>query len=215
MTDDASQLRAEIDALPLPEFPEPAWEYARFCSAWRKLALFDASKFGLTGRILFLDLDLVILRSLEPFFRAPSAFAMLENWYQPGNGQASIMCFDGDTMKPLLSHYLSHSEQVLEQYVTEQAYISQNAKNVIGAGEHLFFDRSLCVSFKKHVMRHGVERFSKQPYSLPSNANVVVFHGRPNPPDALRGDWGKPMPFVKRWWKGLRPCPWIADYWRE
>lgn len=215
MTDDATHLRAEIDSLPLPEFPEPAWEYARFCSAWRKLALFDATNLALHGRILFLDLDVVILRSLEPFFSAPSLFLMLENWYQPGKGQASIMCFEGDSMKPLLSHYLNNSEDVLKHYVTEQEYISQNAAEVIGVNESLFFDSRLCMSFKKHIMRHGIQRFSKRPYSLPPKAHVVVFHGRPNPPDALLGEWGKPMPALKRWWKGLQPCPWIADYWCE
>ena len=75
--------------------------------------------------------------------------------------------------------------------------------------EPLFFDKRLCVSFKKHIMRPGVQRFSKRPYSLPPKAHVVVFHGRPNPPDALLGEWGKPMTALKRWWKPDMRRKWL------
>lgn len=209
-TENSEGLRSEVEIKPLPVFPEPPYEYARYCSAWRKLALFDATGEGLSGRILFLDLDLVIIRSLEPFFHGDAPFMMLENWYQPGKGQASLMRFDGDSMKFLLDRYLADPFAVLDRYVTEQEYIWSNA-----LADARFFDAGLCVSFKKHVMHSGIARFSSSPYGFPEEASVVVFHGRPNPPDALRGEWGKPMFALKRWWKGLKPCPWIADYWTE
>jgi len=37
----------------------------------------------------------------------------------------------------------------------------------------------------------------------------VVFHGHPNPDDALAGRW------PGGWYKRLRPATWIADHWRE
>lgn len=209
-TEDATGLRDDIEIKALPDFPEPPYKYARYCSAWRKLALFDAAKLGLEGRVLFLDLDIVILRSIEPLFEGAAPFMMLENWYQPGKGQASVMRFDGDSMKPVLTRYLADPIAVLEEFVTEQEYIW--AKAISGAS---FFDDRLCLSFKKHVMHSGLMRFSSRHYETPKGASMLVFHGRPNPPDAIRGEWGKPMPRLKRWWKGLKPCPWIAEYWRE
>lgn len=209
-TDDAEGIRPEVEIKPLPEFPEPAYQYARYCSAWRKLALFDCDATGLAGRILFLDLDIVILRSLDTLFEGDAPFMMLENWYQPGNGQASVMRFDNDAMKPLLERYLADPIAVLERYVTEQEYIWSNA--VAGAN---FFETGVCLSFKKHVMHSGLKRFTKAPYAVPDSASIIVFHGRPNPPEAIKGEWGKSMLAPKRWWKGLKPCPWIEDYWRE
>ncbi len=209
-TEDAAGLRDGIEIKPLPDFPEPPYKYARYCSAWRKLALFDIEKFGLEGRVLFLDLDIVILRSLEPLLQGSAPFMMLENWYQPGKGQASVMRFDGNIMQPVLARYLADPIAVLENYVTEQEYIWANA--VLHAA---FFDERLCLSFKKHVMHSGLKRFSSSPYEVPDLASMLVFHGRPNPPEAIKGEWGKPMLAVKRWWKGLKPCPWIEDYWRE
>ena len=209
-TDDPTGLGEGIEIKPLPDFPEPAYKYARYCSAWRKLALFDSAKTGLEGRVLFLDLDIVILRSLEPLLQGDAPFMMLENWYQPGKGQASVMRFDGDVMQPVLARYLVDPIAVLEEYVTEQEYVWANA--VQGAS---FFDSGVCLSFKKHVMHSGLKRFTKAPYAIPESASVVVFHGRPNPHEAIRGEWGKPMPSLKRWWKGLKPCHWIEGYWRE
>lgn len=210
LTDDSNGLRDEIDAQPLPDFPEPPWEYARYCSAWRKLALFDASRLGLSGRILFLDLDVVVMGSLMPFFDTNGHFKMIENWYQPGKGQASAMCFDGDTMKPLLARYLDNPIAVLDRFQTEQEYISESVDRSTA-----FFEARLAKSFKKHVMHQGVARFSSKAYDIPKGAHLLVFHGRPNPPDAITGDWGKEMNALKRWWKGLKPSPWIADYWRQ
>ena len=210
LTDNSTGIRSDVDCQPLPDFPEPEWKYARYCSAWRKLALFDAGKLGLNGRILFLDLDLVILSPIDELFEGDAPFLMLENWYQPGNGQASLMRYDGDFAKPVLDEYLADSETILKTYVTEQAFIADRLC-VNGA----YFDPSYCVSFKKHVMHSDWRRFTSKPYDKPEGAKVIVFHGRPNPPDAIKGEWGKSLPALKRWWKGLKPCPWIADYWRE
>lgn len=210
-TDDANGLRSEVEVRPLPNFPEPPWEYARYCSAWRKLALFDSAQTSLRGRTLFLDLDLVVLRSMDAFFVDDAPFKMLENWYQKGKGQASVMRFDDDYAKPVLDAYLRDPLAILERFQTEQAYIS----DALCKDAQAYFGPELCLSYKKHVMHHGLKRFSKTPYSIPEQASLLVFHGRPNPPHAIDGDWGKKMLRIKQWWKGLKPCPWIAEYWVE
>jgi len=113
-------------------------------------------------------------------------------------------------MKPLLTRYLDNPLEILERYQTEQEYISENIDRSTA-----FFDAPLAQSFKKHVMHHGLHRFSSKPYTQPKGVSLLVFHGRPNPPDAIKGQWGKDMNALKRWWKGLKPCPWIASYWYQ
>lgn len=211
-TEDAAGLEEGIEVFPLPEFPEPDWEYARFCSAWRKLALFRAGLADMQGKVLFLDLDVVITGELDVFFDYSPHLAMIENWYQPGRqvGQASVMCFEAGEPQALLDRYLDNPTSVLERYRTEQAYISGE----LGASGCVFFPEHWCVSFKKHCMPGGLARWRYTDNAPPESARIVVFHGRPNPPDALVGSWGKPMPRLKRWYKALQPSPWIGDFWR-
>ncbi len=210
-TEDARGLEEGVEVHPLPEFPEPPWEYARFCSAWRKLALFRQGLAGMQGKVLFLDLDVVITGSLDAFFEYSPELAMIENWYQPGRrvGQASVMCFEAGQPQALLDRYLQDPLSVLQQYRTEQAYISGE----LGAQRCVFFPSSWCVSFKKHCMPRGLRRWRASENTPPESARIVVFHGRPNPPDALIGSWGKAVPWYKRWYKRLQPAPWIARYW--
>lgn len=211
-TESATGLRDEVDVQPLPEFPEPPWEYARYCSAWRKLALFRSGLANMQGRVLFLDLDLLILSSLDEMLARQEPFLMIENWYQAKqrNGQASLMLFDAGYPEFLLARYLEDPLAVLNEFRTEQEYISK----CLPAADIIFFPENWCQSFKKHVMLNFWQRLKGEKYRVPQNAKVLVFHGRPNPPDALLGQWGKPMPAWKRGLKGLQPCPWVADYWK-
>lgn len=210
-TEDAEGLQTEVEVWPLPDFEEPPWEYARFCSAWRKLALFKAGLADMQGKVLFLDLDVVIVGALDVFFNAEGTVAMIENWYQPGQqvGQASVMCFEAGAPQALLEQYQADPLSVLKRYPTEQAYIS-------GAlGQHCqFFPEHWCRSYKKHCMPQGVRKFYQYENRMPEGARILVFHGRPNPPDAIAGQWGKDFPWHKRWYKRIYPSPWLAQYWR-
>ncbi len=202
----------EVEIQPLPVFPEPEWQYARYCSAWRKLALFEKGLADIQGRVLFLDLDVVIVDSIDCFFQHPAPFAMIENWYQPGRnaGQASVMCFDSGYPERLLKQYLKAPENVLQRYRTEQAYIAAE----LAGTDDIFFPKAWCKSFKKHCLPSGFKRFWRSRIGgIPAGARVMVFHGRPNPPDAMRGEWGKAFPWYKRWYKRLSPCPWVAEHW--
>ena len=209
LTEDARQLEPGIEVYPLPEFEEPPWKYARFCSAWRKLALFRKGLADMQGKVLFLDLDVVITGSLDDVFSFSDKFAMIENWYQPGNGQASALCFDVGRFEFLLERYQSDPIRYLKQYRTEQAFIAGELGN-----ELAFFPEHWFQSFKKHCMPSAAARLLGAQNRLPQDAKVIVFHGRPNPPDAIKGEWGKPLPWYKRWYKRFQPTLWVAEFWR-
>jgi len=211
LTENGNGLEPGVEIWPLPEFEEPPWEYARVCSAWRKLALFKSGLADMQGKILFLDLDVVIVDNIDCFFTYSKTLAMIENWYQPNQniGQASAMCFAAGEPERLLTHYLADPLMVLNQYPTEQAFISGHLN-----GECAFFPELWCQSYKMHAMPQGLKKFFKRANVLPQGAKILVFHGRPNPPDAIRGEWGKRFPWYKRWYKVLSPSPWLAEYWR-
>ena len=66
-TDDANGLRDDVQALPLPELGLPKGQGDL---RWRKLAVFRKELYDLRGTTLFLDLDLVIVDSIDPFFES-------------------------------------------------------------------------------------------------------------------------------------------------
>ena len=47
------------------------------------------------------------------------------------------------------------------------------------------------------------------PPKKPAGAKFLVFHGKPDPPDAIQGYPGKKLHH-----RAL-PAPWVADYWHE
>jgi hypothetical protein len=211
LTENSQDIRSEVEIWPLPEFEEPPAEYAKFCQAWRKLALFKPGVADMKGKVLFLDLDVVIMGNIDCFFSFSEKLSIIENWYQPGQlvGQASVICFEAGRENALLDNYLDDPIKVLKQYRTEQAYIT----GYLGFGNFSFFPQTWCISFKKHCMPSGLARFFSAKVTEPKEAKIVVFHGRPNPPDAIKGIWGKALPWYKCWYKRVEPSPWIAQHW--
>ena len=76
-TDDTTGLRPEIETRPLPEMTGLEGRPER---GWRKLTLFQEKLDDLEGTALFLDLDVVIADSLDPFFGVPGSFRIIEDW---------------------------------------------------------------------------------------------------------------------------------------
>ena len=212
LTENSQNIRPEVEIFPLPEFEEPPWEYAKVCPAWRKLALFKKGLASIQGKVLFLDLDVVVMNNIDCFFSFSNKLAIIENWYQPSRliGQASAICFESGQEEHLLEHYLNDPIKVLKQYRTEQAYITGH----LGRAGFDYFPEDWCISFKMHCMPSGIARFFSAKVSEPTDAKIVVFHGRPNPPDAIKGEWGKSLPWYKRWYKRIKPSAWVAKHWQ-
>ena len=63
-----------------------------------------------------------------------------------------------------------------------------------------------CQSFKKNCVQKGLKQFFLTPH-LPTKAKIIIFHGKPNPPEAIEGKSGK-------WYRRVLPTPWVAEHWR-
>ena len=211
MTDIKEGINKEVEIFPLPVFQNPVWEYYRFCQAWRKLSLFDKELFDLKGKLLFLDLDVVIVDNIDCFFNYSDKLAIIENWSQPGRliGQASAFCFEVGKYYHLLEKYNKQHEEVMKNNRTEQVYITQE----LGEGNFDYFPDDWCKSFKMHCMPGGILNSFLTPTKIPKNSKIIVFHGSPNPPEAIAGVWGRPVPWYKKFYKTVKPTKWLADYW--
>lgn len=201
LTDDGHGLAPGIEVLPIPEIHVPP---EKAVSPWRKLALFAPTIGDLSGKTLYLDLDVVILDSIDCFFTHSEKFTIIENWTQRGRkiGNSSVFCFRIGQHADVLGYYSSHMDEIYEQYSNEQTYLSMRI------GDLVFWPEQWCRSFKFHAIPRGVSRYFRPP-APPEDCRILVFHGHPNPHEAITGDYGRKLR------KFFRPAPWIKDYWRE
>jgi hypothetical protein len=205
-TDDATGLEPGIEPKPLPPITLP--ERVRW-KPWRKISLWAETLDGLDGDVLFFDVDLIVTGSIDPFFDfAPeSSFCVIRNWTQPDKriGNTSAYRFRIGAHPYLYNRLSREPKDVLARYRNSQTYISSEIR------EMTFWPEKWCVSFKHSLMPRWPLNFLRAP-DLPPETRVVAFTGKPDPGEAWEGIW--PAPWYKRWYKHVRPTPWIGEHWR-
>jgi len=76
-TENPQGLDSRIEVRPLPKMELPGHLPER---GWRKLSVLGEQLADLQGRALFLDVDVLILDDLEPFFTYPGEFLIVHEW---------------------------------------------------------------------------------------------------------------------------------------
>lgn len=204
--DDARGIELGIETAPLPDIPLPApmtW------STWRKISVWQYPLADLSGDVLFLDLDLVIVGGLDDFFDlAPGRYIAIENWTQRGlgTGNTSVFRFPVGRHRHVYDTFARDPVAVMRKWRIEQQYISDSIPDMG------FWPAPWCVSFKHSLLPPWPLNFFIAP-RLPKEARIVAFTGRPKPDEALRGEW--PVRTGReRIYKHTRPTPWIGEHWR-
>lgn len=209
-TESADGVDAGVDVRPLPAFPGVPQHLA--VKPWRKLSLWQAALGDdLTGRdALALDLDIVVTGSLDGFFtHEPGKYAVWENPTKRGMGigNTSVFRFTVGKYPHIYDDFIADPERIYrEEFKIEQEYISGR----IEAGEQVYWPAGWCVSFKEDLLPAWPLRLW-QPVALPAGTRIVAFHGKPDPDEAMRGEW--PAPLWKKIYKTVRPVDWIRTNW--
>ena len=229
-TDSAEGVRPEVICRDLPPsdivMPESK-------GIWPKSRLWNKTLEGLSGPVLFLDLDLVITGNLDGFFEYgdPDDVILGRNPTTPFEklGQTSIFRFPIGKLAPLLDIFGADPQGIADKYEFEQRFVTRNAP-----GGVKFWPKPWIRHFRTQCIPFFPLNYIWSPW-LPKDARVVIFPATPNPPDALEGRWWSDVPEVDRWthikrtWTGPRnvrgrfrhlrrfllPTPWIAEHWRE
>lgn len=142
---------------------------------WGKVRLFENPR----ARNLWLDLDVVITGPLDGLCRPLTHdLRIAKNWAQSGYGgcQSSVMYWEGDSCRiindefdPAIAHWPPRNDP--GTLWGDQEWITQLRDE--GKLDVEYFLPHEVISYKYHVRGQ----------KLPDNANVVVFHGKPNPSD--------------------------------
>ena len=207
LTDDAQGIDPGIEVKPIPPIGFDEFDQRKpwtFGHGWLKLTSFAKPLYDLEGRTLFLDLDIVIVDSLDPFFDQPGEFVVIKEWdKKDGTGNTSVYLFTVGAHVDALDHLRSGYPKVVEEVRNEQEFIT----GFLGRqGKVSYWPEEWCRSFKRHCMRRGIMGWFAPPV-IPPGARVIAFHGKPNPPDAIAGISGK-------WYRRVLPTAWVAEHWR-
>ena len=213
ITDDPANIRKEVIIRQLPEIPLPK----NAEGPWRKLFMFKKDLFDITGKTMFLDLDVVIVGELDRFFSYSSKFAVRHEFDRRKEndsfGNTSMYVFEAGSYPYIYYDYVDNKEEIYAQYYSaEQEYVTRTLHS---RGELEFLPNNWVVSFKEHCLPPWPRRLWETP-QFPEKASIIAFHGRPLPEDAIQGKWpldGKP--FWKSVYKHTKPCPWLEEHWRS
>ncbi|MBE6413636.1 MAG: glycosyltransferase [Verrucomicrobiaceae bacterium] len=203
-TDDANGLLPEIQARPLPEMDLPEGPER----GWRKLSLFKKD-IDLSGRILFLDLDTVIVRNIDDYFTIDGDFILIRHWKPSktqGIGETGVYRFEAGAHADLYENFMANIDEVKANFRHEQAYVCDalSRQNKLS-----FWPSEWMPSFKYDCMRWFILGLFLEP-KLPEKAKMIVFHGHPMPEDALKGK----MRGFKKLFRFVKPAKWLKDAWR-
>jgi hypothetical protein len=205
-TDDPAGIDPEVTCYPMPLAPLP---HGKANQTWRKVALWHRELEGVSGDVLFVDLDIVITGAIDDFFdfKPEATFCVIENWTQRGSriGNTSVYRFRVGAHAYIHDALAANPEGITRRFPNSQTFISRTAKSME------FWPAAWCVSFK-HTLMPWWPLNLVMPASLPPSTKIVCFTGKPDPDEARDGSW--PAPWYKQIYKQVRPTPWIAQHWR-
>jgi len=208
ITDDPTGLVKEVEIKPMPEFDLP--EVFRF-KGFRRMFLFKESLYDLTGPVLHLDVDLLVTGSVDDLFdyKPEAKYIVSENWTQPGAGigNMSVFRYHIGSQTKIWERFSADPLGMLEKYVNSQTFCSRTL------GEFAMYPLDWCIGFKQSLIPAWPLRYFLTPYRPPTTAKIVAFTGKPDQDEAAAGIWPEAK-LRKRFYKQIRPTPWIAEIWR-
>ncbi|MGB1009438.1 MAG: glycosyltransferase [Thiolinea sp.] len=201
-TDNANGIDSRIRICELPHLDLPSGAPER---GWNKLTTLQANLGGLSGDVLFLDLDVVIVDNIDSLFSYPADFAIIQDAKLRRRmiGNSSVYRFRVGQHEAVLQKFRREFANIQQQYRNEQAYLSAEIRQ---QGQLTFWPEKWCPSFKYHCMKTWPFSYF-QAADIPEGAKIIIFHGHPEPQEAIQG-------ITHKWYRPVRPTSWVAEHWK-
>lgn len=206
------------DGIEVRDIPDIGLSPQHWCGGgWPKISVFKPDLYGLSGRALFIDLDMVVLRDLDAFFDHPAPFITTDMgpaWgerdtyakskrLKPEPGTC-MFAFTFGAETQILQRFGADIDRWVRDYNYEQQVIGFHANSME------YWPEGWVISFKRHLRQSIGTNLVLPPKAPPETAKVLAFHGNPRPSDLLKkGLWGR-APHV-----GRGPVDWMVKYWVE
>ena len=226
-TDTREGVDPGVECFDLPEMP--GFMPERTIGQWPKSRLWAAELGDLKGAFLFVDLDVAITGSLDPFFEFgdENDVVLARNIAKPLHklGQTSIYRMPVGALAPLKDMFAADPQGVADKYRFEQHFVTKNAPNGVK-----FWPGGWVRHFRIECIPTFPLNYFVEP-RLPKGTRVVIFAGSLNPPDAILGQYNKANPHLPPWQhikravkspkkiKSLRqfmwPATWVRTIWEK
>lgn len=172
MTENRSGLREEIETLPL--------ELGGLIGWWHKIALFKPPSGLEDSRLIFLDLDTVIIGNMDFVLDYQGPFVILRDFYRPNGYGSAVMSIAPGYGQGIWGKFAEHPKLWMAELAGDQDFIRMC---VDGADLWQDLCPSKIVSYKAQCGQ-----------GIPEGAAIVCFHGEPKPADlrpenAIRRIW--------------------------
>lgn len=209
ITDDSKGLVDGVETVPILPDPKTKWPWPNI---FMKLAVTADGAANLVGPTLFLDIDIAITGDIDCFFDyKPGKNCIIHNWVEkrktffrkaPHVGNSSVFRFEAGKSGYIYETFLREMNEAMDRkcYCTEQAFLTHAMKEVY------WWPDEWARSFKRHAMWSFPFNLWLEP-SLPVGCRILVFHGKPDPDEALVGYRGK------RIHQHCLPVRWLEKYW--
>lgn len=191
-TDNGEGLDPGIECHPLPHANVTGW--------WQKLYLFS-DDLPIKGRILFLDLDTLIVKNIDHYITHDTGFWVLRDLWVPKSSRrmgSAVMNFEIGSRPHVWNEFLKNPEANVKKTLPhgDQRWIqNQDLKN-----DRKFWQDKYpgeIVSFKSECRR-----------GVPKNAKIICYHGTPSIEESITKTT-KAQRFV------IPPTPWVKEYWKD
>ena len=208
VTDSTDGLSKNIEAHPLQEIAS---------GNWNKLQTFKDNFLGLNGRYLVcMDLDLVVVGDLNFLTIKPEEpFMIGKNWAKGIRGNSSVYRVRVGELSGVWEDFIANPEENIRQHHGKNLFFGDQNWLNFKITKYAYFPDDSIVSFKRQCGAKGRVLFGEIGEKIgltsalfgkatpPDGASIVVFHGKPNPPDVMNrrhGRW-RHAPFVSEHWK--------------
>jgi len=178
---------------------------------WYKLQLFKSEFYGITGDILFFDLDVVVTAQIDELFAyAPGQFTIIKDLQEGKVYNSSVFRLTVGSQTHVWDRFLADKEQIMARMHGDQDWISECVTDAT------LWPDEWVVSFKKQCNARNKRSYGKvgemlrkidllQPQGeavVPDNAKLVYFHGKPDPDDVADSPYGmwKKASWIRKAW---------------
>lgn len=159
ITDDSSGVNADCIA-PITDLP--GW--------WAKLSLFSQRAYGIQDKILYIDLDTIVVGNLDEMLEYQSHFCILRDFVYPNTYGSGVFILKPGFVPHVWARFRPEFIPSLRR--GDQEWILRQCP------ELPTWPEKWCVSYKLHAKT-----------SVPPEAKLVCFHGPPKPSEVPAGSW--------------------------
>jgi hypothetical protein len=179
LTDDPAGIDDDIETKPLVE-ELPGW--------WNKVALFKPHIHDLRGTLLYLDLDMVVIRNIDELFSYPGEFAAFETLRRQGEFASALLRFEIGAQRRVWELFEPRAKWVMREIYGDQNWINaccavakchEYTRRVRELWPELTPTGCLIDPLPRTWFPDFKGELQDRPQQLSNDAKVIVFHGKP------------------------------------